>query len=170
MGQRIRQRGRSQVLDPFGQLGVHPGLVRRGARERSRLPRAACRTQFGAFGGRSGGIRGRRIACNARTRPPEGRSTPGFGLPAKELDILEVDDRATETGAGAPSMALRLAVAGWPVRPMRQVILSRRPAPILGKSPNRNFSVPVDMARRRCAGDTPRPEVNVKRKHLWTPP
>jgi len=30
--------------------------------------------------------------------PGRGRSTPGFGLPANELDILAVEDRGTETG------------------------------------------------------------------------
>ena len=29
--------------------------------------------------------------------PRRGRSTPGFGLPAEVLDILAVEDRATET-------------------------------------------------------------------------
>ena len=47
--------------------------------------------------------------------PRRGRSTPGFGLPAKDLDILAVNDRATETGVGALSMAYRLAMAAWPV-------------------------------------------------------
>ena len=32
--------------------------------------------------------------------PRQGRSTPAFGLPAKELDILSVEDRGTETGGG----------------------------------------------------------------------
>jgi len=32
--------------------------------------------------------------------PGSGRSTPGFGLPANELDILAVEDRGTETGGG----------------------------------------------------------------------
>jgi len=32
--------------------------------------------------------------------PGRGRSTPGFGLPANELDILAVEDRGTETGGG----------------------------------------------------------------------
>jgi len=32
--------------------------------------------------------------------PRSGRSTPGFGLPAEELDIFAVEDRGTETGGG----------------------------------------------------------------------
>ncbi|MDE0357036.1 MAG: hypothetical protein OXN92_04750, partial [Gammaproteobacteria bacterium] len=46
--------------------------------------------------------------------PRKGRSTPGFELPAEELDILAADDRAAKRGRGALSTAERLAVAARP--------------------------------------------------------
>ena len=53
---------------------VGESLADRVAREpRSRIkPGNPLSRRFWAFGGWSGGIRGHRIACNARTRPPEG--------------------------------------------------------------------------------------------------
>lgn len=62
--------------------------------------------QFWAFGGRS--LAESEAAGSPVTHeldPRRGRSTPGFGLPVKELDILAVDDRAKETVVGALSMA-----------------------------------------------------------------
>ena len=46
--------------------------------------------------------------------PGKGRSTPNFGLPAEELDILAADDRVAEPGRGARSTAERLGVAARP--------------------------------------------------------
>ena len=51
--------------------------------------------------------------------PRKGRSTPGFELPAEELDILAADDRAAKRGRGALSTAERLAVAARPACAIR---------------------------------------------------
>ena len=51
--------------------------------------------------------------------PRKGRSTPGFELPAEELDILAADDRAAKPGRGALSTAERLAVAARPACAIR---------------------------------------------------
>jgi len=55
----------------------------------------------------------------------KGRSTPGFGLPTEELDILAADDRDAESGGGALATVERLAVAPRTVC-ATMVILPRR--------------------------------------------
>ena len=51
--------------------------------------------------------------------PQRGRSTPGFGLSAEELDSLAADDRAKETGLEARSRRLNGWVAAWPACAIR---------------------------------------------------
>ena len=62
-----------------------------------------------------------------------GRSTPGFGLPTEELDILAADDRDAESDGGALATVERLGVAARPVC----AIMVSLPRP----------SAPADMAR-----------------------
>ena len=101
--------------------------------------------------------------------PRRGRSTPGFGLPAKELDTLAVDDRATETVRRA--LDGPTAGCGWVARVGN---LTGGPAPALralfGAS-HRTGTSPCRLTWRadavRGSGGIPRPEVFVQRKHIW---
>ena len=51
--------------------------------------------------------------------PRRGRSTPGFGLPAEELDILAVEDRGTERVEARSRRQEQLAVAARPACAIR---------------------------------------------------
>ena len=56
---------------------------------------------FWAFGGRLAESKAAGSPVTHELDPQRGRSTPGFGLPARELDVLAADDRATGNGVEA---------------------------------------------------------------------
>ena len=112
--------------------------------------------------GHSGRFGGRFVESEAVGSPVthelhsrRGRSTPGFGLSAEELDILAADDRAAETGSRR-ALDGGTAGGGRAARVRHQVIRLRR-------------SAPMEMARDGRSGVRGHPptRVFVKQNNIW---